>query len=46
MVEGWPSHPGWLVGRSSIAFSVIRLGGITANAITWATSSAVMASCA
>ena len=43
---GWPSHPGWLVGRSRISFSVIRRGRVTANAITSATSSAVMASCA
>ena len=43
---GGQSHPGWLVGRSRISFSVMRRGRATANAITSATSAAVMASCA
>ena len=40
------SQPGCAVGRSRISFSVIRRGRVTANAMTSATSSAVMASCA
>jgi hypothetical protein len=38
-------QPGWLVGRSMTSFRVIRRGRVTANAITSATSSEVMASC-
>ena len=40
------AQPDCAVGRSRISFRVIRRGRVTANAMTSATSSAVMASCA
>ena len=39
----WLVQPGWAVGRSRISLSVILRGRVTANAMTSATSSAVMA---